>query len=134
MPRRTMRSVARPSMRCPSKVICPARGTSSPMIVRSVVVLPAPLLPVSVTTSPRSTVKEMPRKARMLPQALWTVCRASKVERSPCAKIGFNHLWVTLDHTRRPFCQLGAIIEHRDPIGNAHDHFHVMLNQQDTQP
>jgi hypothetical protein len=37
------------------------------MIVRSVVVLPAPLLPISVTTSPRSTVKEMPRKARMLP-------------------------------------------------------------------
>src|SRR5262249_54721423 len=129
MPRRTMRSVGRPSMRCPSSVICPARGTSSPMMVRSVVVLPAPLLPINVTTSPRSTVNEMPRRARILPYALCTVCRASKVERSPCAQIGFDHLRITLDVTRRTLRQLGPVIEHCDPVGNAHDYLHMMLDQ-----
>jgi hypothetical protein len=51
----------------PSKVIFPASGLSSPERVRRVVVLPAPLVPIRVTTWPASTVKEMPLTASILP-------------------------------------------------------------------
>jgi hypothetical protein len=51
----------------PSKVTVPSRGDSKPVIVRSVVVLPAPFAPMSVTTSPFSTCIEMPRNASMAP-------------------------------------------------------------------
>ena len=45
----------------------PALRLSSPEMVRSVVVLPAPLVPISVTTWPSSTVKVMPLTASILP-------------------------------------------------------------------
>ena len=45
----------------------PVRGGVSPEIERSVVDLPAPLEPISVTHSPSSTVSEMPFSASMLP-------------------------------------------------------------------
>jgi len=55
------------SMRLPWKVIVPPVGRSSPEMVRSVVVLPAPLVPISETTWPSSTVKLMPLTALILP-------------------------------------------------------------------
>ena len=54
-------------MSLPWKVIEPAAGRSSPEMVRRVVVLPAPLVPIRVTTSPSSTSKEMPLTALILP-------------------------------------------------------------------
>jgi hypothetical protein len=44
-----------------------SRGRSSPMIVLSVVDLPAPFDPMSVTISPLLDVIEMPFRAWMLP-------------------------------------------------------------------
>ena len=44
----------------PPKWMLPSRGRSSPATVFSVVDLPAPFAPISVTTSPSSTEKEMP--------------------------------------------------------------------------
>ena len=46
---------------------CPARGWSRPEIVLRVVVLPAPLAPISVTISPRSTSIVMPCRAWIWP-------------------------------------------------------------------
>ena len=40
------------SIDLPRMRISPSRGRSSPLIVRSVVVLPAPLAPISATISP----------------------------------------------------------------------------------
>ena len=57
-----MRAISRPSKR-----IEPARGGVRPEIERSVVDLPAPLEPISVTISPSSTVSETPLSASMLP-------------------------------------------------------------------
>jgi len=54
-------------MSSPSKVTLPSRGSNNPVIVRSVVVLPAPFAPMSVTTSPFSTRIEMPRNASIAP-------------------------------------------------------------------
>ena len=51
----------------PRKWIVPVRGWLSPLIERSVVDLPAPLAPISVTTSPSFTVSEMPFSAWMAP-------------------------------------------------------------------
>ena len=48
---------------CPSKVTEPLAAFSSPVIVRSVVVFPAPLAPISETISPSFTVMETPFSA-----------------------------------------------------------------------
>ncbi len=62
-----MRSVASVSRRRPLKLTVPRRARAVPRIVRSVVVLPAPLPPISVTISPGATESETPRSAWMLP-------------------------------------------------------------------
>ena len=51
----------------PSKRIEPWRGGVRPEIERSVVDLPAPLEPISVTISPSLTSSETPFSASMLP-------------------------------------------------------------------
>ena len=55
------------TLRTISGLLRPAAGRSSPEMVRSVVVLPAPLVPIRVTTSPSCTSKEMPLTALILP-------------------------------------------------------------------
>src|SRR5947209_1721785 len=60
MPRRAMRLEARPTSSLPRKTTEPCRCGVIPMMARKVVVLPAPLRPSKVTTSPRPTAKLMP--------------------------------------------------------------------------
>jgi hypothetical protein len=67
MPSLTMSAVGVRVMFSPWKRMSPVRGGVSPEIDRSVVDLPAPLEPISVTHSPASTVSEMPLSASMLP-------------------------------------------------------------------
>jgi len=55
-----MSGVSRPAIDCPSKVIAPARAFHKPMMVRKVVVLPAPLRPSSIVTRPRRTARSTP--------------------------------------------------------------------------
>ncbi len=54
-------------MSLPSKVTLPSRGALSDAIERSVVDLPAPLEPISVTISPSSTVSDTPLSASIWP-------------------------------------------------------------------
>ena len=67
IPRRTISCGGRCSIGWPARRMLPVRGGVSPEIERSVVDLPAPLEPMSVTHSPSSTVSEMPLSAWMLP-------------------------------------------------------------------
>ena len=67
MPRRTISWGAVSPISFPSKRIEPTRGGVSPEIERSVVDLPAPFEPISVTISPSWTSSEMPFSASMLP-------------------------------------------------------------------
>ena len=67
MPSRTMSWGAVSEISSPSKRTEPWRGGVSPEIERSVVDLPAPFEPISVTISPSSTVIETPLSASMLP-------------------------------------------------------------------
>ena len=63
----TMRCGAVERMSCPSKAISPVRVRSRPEMVLSVVLLPAPLAPMSVTISPSSTRNDTSLIAWMLP-------------------------------------------------------------------
>ena len=60
MPMRAMRFGARPARSRPSSRMRPRRAGSSPMIVRTVVLLPMPLRPISETTSCAPTDSVMP--------------------------------------------------------------------------
>ncbi len=62
-PSRTSSWGGRPSIDLPSKRIAPPVGFRSPEIARRVVVLPAPLPPMSVTICPASTLSVTPLRA-----------------------------------------------------------------------
>ena len=67
MPRRRISSGASPTIDCPSNTISPATGASAPVIVISVVDLPAPLWPTRPTNSPSLTSSVRPWTAAMRP-------------------------------------------------------------------
>src|SRR5256885_2256967 len=75
MPMRTMASESAPWIGSPRKRMLPALGTSRPETVRSTVVLPAPLAPISATSSPSRTSSETESSQRLrdLEQALIAV-------------------------------------------------------------
>ena len=60
MPRMTISCAGTRVMSSPANMTVPALAGVRPEIERRVVVLPAPLEPISVTTSPSSTVSETP--------------------------------------------------------------------------
>ena len=45
-------------------------------------------------------------------------------------QIGLDHLGVVLHVFWQPFGDLFAVVEHRHAIADAHDHFHVVLDQE----
>ena len=67
MPISTMSCGLRRVMSLPLKTIRPCCGVLRPLIERSVVDLPAPLAPISVTTSPSCTSSETPFSASIEP-------------------------------------------------------------------
>ncbi len=67
MPLRTTSWAATPTREAPSKRTSPRAGPEEPRERASVVVLPAPLLPSSVTISPWPTRNEMPLRAWISP-------------------------------------------------------------------
>src|SRR3989475_7827009 len=69
-PRRDTEATTRPR-----SAISPASGCSSPATRRKVVVLPQPLGPSSVKSSPRSTSSDAPSRARTAPKTLVTPSR-----------------------------------------------------------
>ena len=67
MPRPTISCAGTRVISSPANTIFPALAGVRPEIERRVVVFPAPLEPISVTTSPASTVSEMPFSASIAP-------------------------------------------------------------------
>ena len=47
------------------------------------------------------------------------------------AEVGLDHPLVGADLGRRALGDLGAVLQHGDPLGDAHHHLHVVLDQQD---
>lgn len=66
-PERMMAWVGRAVMSSPSSVTRPDRARGSPQMLISSVDFPAPLAPISVTISPRSTCSETPFNACTAP-------------------------------------------------------------------
>ena len=113
----------------PNSVMLPSRGGVRPMIERMVVVLPAPLRPSSATSSPSRT------------------CMRDAVQDVAFAVIGVDVFrdehrvmrrlrdrpTARADWRRFPGVALrqhGAVIQHGDPVGDAEDDVHVMLDEQ----
>ncbi len=67
MPSWAIRNDGSPRMSRPSKRIVPARAGVKPMIERTVVVLPMPLRPISVTISPGAIGSETPNSTWLRP-------------------------------------------------------------------
>src|SRR6267142_2821581 len=102
-----------------SSVIVPRVGWRRPEIVLSAVVFPAPLLPRIVTISPRPT--SSPSTAR--PPGTGATG----------TEVGLDHARIALDLAGRTLRDLLAVVQHGHPVGDLHDHPHVVLDQDDGQ-
>src|ERR1700722_16185289 len=103
---------------------------TSPEIARIRVVLPAPLLPMSATSSPTPTCNVTSFKARIAPyDALrWLISSMANYYRlidfvgfDVCTKISLNHLRTATYCVWCAFRDLLAIIQHQNMLRNAHD-------------
>src|SRR4051812_38830892 len=130
MPSRAMASDGRPMSSLPSKRIEPCRRATMPMIDLSVVVLPAPLRPSSVTTSPSATSKSMPCRMCDSPyQAL--IPLTSRRLGMPGSQIGLDHASILRDGVVVPLSEDLAALEYGDPVRKRRHHRQVVLDHQD---
>src|SRR5256714_9590404 len=92
-PRRAMRSEGSATSCVPSKRIEPSRRATMPMMALRVVVLPTPLRPSSVTTSPRRTSNCVPCRMCDSPyQAFRSATERSAASRMLGTQVGLDHL------------------------------------------
>src|SRR5438094_1929438 len=105
-----------------------------PMIDFSVVVLPAPLRPSSVTTSPANTSKVAPCNTWDSP---YQACSPSTASRGAVAGLSMAHSQIGLAYLRvgrdRGVIALGEhppACEHRDAVGEVGDHAEIVLDHQ----
>src|SRR5215469_6345425 len=121
-------------MVCPSKVMAPRRSGRMPMIDLRVVVLPAPLRPSRVATSPAATVKSMPCSTCDSPYQASSPRTSSNV---PAAlsmtgpEIGFAHVGIVRDLAVGPFGQDAATRQHGDDVREIGDHRKIVLDHED---
>src|SRR5918993_2919191 len=145
IPRRAMTRAGRPIVSRPSKTTEPARLPMMPMIDFSVVVLPAPLRPRRVTTSPGFTSKRMPCSTWLSPYQASrsrTARRGAAVEAAAVraraasamaagSDIGLDHLRVLRHAGVLALRQHAAAGEHRDPVRQGGDDREIVLDHQD---
>src|SRR6267142_4870739 len=105
----------------PAYVIDPLRCDSMPMMARMVVVLPAPLRPSSVTTSPALTSNVMPWSTWLSPYQPCTSRTASCASAMAGSHVGFDHLRVLGDLRIGAFRQHLTARQHRDAIAEVGD-------------
>src|SRR5688572_31849641 len=119
----------------PSKVTEPVRFSTMPMTDFRVVVLPAPLRPKSVTSSPRPISKPTPWRMCDSP---YQACRfstlssgsLSTVSAMPRPDIGFDHGRIFGHRRVRALGQDRAARQHGDGVGEIGDDGHVVLDHQ----
>src|SRR5207302_8458520 len=111
----------------PAKRIFPRRGSIAPATPRSVVLLPAPLAPISATISPAATSKETARQAGTSPYASSTL---STLRSEFAAQIGLDDARVCLHLARRAFEERHAMVHHEHALRDVHDQVHVVLHDE----
>src|SRR5439155_16858102 len=109
-----------------------------PMIDRTVVVLPMPFLPISVTISPGAIASDTPWRMRLdpYPASIPSTSSSSAINRRLLlgdAEVGFAHLYVRPDRLRYVASDDAAIDENRDAIGERKDRIHVVLDQENCE-
>src|SRR5438876_6244136 len=113
----------------PRSLIDPSRRATIPMIDFSVVVLPAPLRPSSVTTSPSRTSKSMPCRMCDSPYQALSPLTSTTLGMS-CSQIRLNHARILRHRVVVALRQDFATLQHGDVIGQRRDHGKVVLNHQ----
>src|SRR5207247_8367434 len=111
----------------PAKRIFPRRGSIAPATPRSVVLLPAPLAPISATISPSATSKETSRQAGTSPYASSTF---STLSSKFAAQIGLDDARVCLHLARRAFEERHAMVHHEHALRDVHDEIQVVLHHE----
>src|SRR6266850_6448416 len=114
--------------RC-SYLIDPSRRPTIPMIDFSVVVLPAPLRPSSVTTSPSRTSKSMPCRMCDSPYQALRPLTSSRLD-MPSSEIGLDHARILGHGAVVAFGEVLAPLQHGDAVGERRDDRQVVLDHQ----
>src|SRR5215472_17087410 len=138
MPARAIASEGSPVNSRPSKSTEPLRCSAIPMIALSVVVLPTPFLPNSVTTSPARTSKVTPCRICDSPYQAWRSFTASIgggagfFSSMAGPKIGFAHRRILRHRRIVAFGQYLAAREHGDTVAQIGHDAEIMFHQQDS--
>src|SRR5712691_1318063 len=128
IPRATIAAGSFPSSEAPSNVTRPRVGRSRPTIVLSAVVLPAPLGPMRATSSSAWTASETPCRTSTRPYPTWSPSHAST--RAP-PQVGGDDERVAAYLVGGSLGDLPPEVEYADPAAQAHDQFHVVLDEHD---
>src|SRR5262245_43820992 len=105
----------------------PPVGLRRPTKAFKVVVFPAPLAPISVTTSPLRTSRSMPFTALIPPYETVTPLTSSK-----CAsQVGRDDRGVAPDLVGCALGNLPSVVEYGDPVAQAHDEPDIVLDQEE---
>src|ERR1700691_792431 len=105
----------------------PARNGKRPLIARRVVVLPAPLAPINVTSSPSLTSRETSCNAGTRPYETLIPSTWSMLSSLP--QIGRDDFGMRLYRSGRTVGDDPPLIENDNRIGNSHHHLHVVLDE-----
>src|SRR5690242_17007720 len=130
MPSRAMAWGRRPWMGRPSKRTVPRLGGSTPITVRMVVVLPAPLRPSSTVTASGRTRSETPCRMWCWPMFVCTPSSSSTSGMRAPEVRGLD-LRARADLGGRPVGDEAAVLQHRDRVGQGHHHVDLVLDEQD---
>src|SRR5258707_14933914 len=136
MPALAIRFEAWPMSSSPARLIEPRRLPTMPMIARRVVVLPAPLRPSKVTSSPAPMVKFMPCRMCDSPYQAWrsatrsnSLCRTA-VSGMTGPHIGLDHLGVFRHRRVIALGKDAAASKHGDGVGEIGDDREIVLDHQ----
>src|SRR6476661_3458447 len=114
----------------PSNFTEPVRRSTMPMTDFSVVVLPAPLRPSSVTSSPRPISKPTPWRMCDSPYQACRPSTFSSVSAMTGPDIGFDDLRILRHRFVRPFGQHLAARQNGDGVRQIGDDAHIVLDHQ----
>src|SRR5260221_13972869 len=98
-----------------------------PMTHFSVVVLPAPLRPSSVTPSPSRTSKSMPCRMWDSPYQAFRFFTERRTSGMACPEVSLDDMWIGRHALVVPFGEDLAALQHGDAVRQRRDHRQIVL-------
>jgi hypothetical protein len=126
MPSRARKCAGTPQASAPAMATLPPRSGSSPISARSVVVLPAPLRPISATRPPGGTCSETSRSTGTPAMSTRDALKPQHGARSRSPRAAPRG-----PPARRPAARVrrSSLRPDRHPVGEALHHVHVVLDE-----